>query len=391
MSDIKVLLVDDDPNVLQGYQRNLRKRFDIETALCSEEALTAIHFLGPFAVIVSDMNMPRQNGIQLMQKLIQQSPDSVRIMLTGNADQQTATDAINVGKVFRFLNKPCQVELLGDAIQAAIEHYRRVVAEREILRETVQGSIRMLTEVLSVVNPVAFGRASRVHQLVKELLKHVDVDQPWECEMAAMLSQVGCVSVPADTLYKSHHGKPLTQQEVHLLAGRYQLAFELISQVPRLENVARIVELQDDRYLVEEPSRPVPLSAHLLRVAREFDSLMQEDHDEQLALARLEYEAGDYSPEALAALRSVVAERPGSTIHMVSITALQDGWNLAADITTQEGFLLVKKGQLVTSALRARLVYHLQNGTITEPVAVEVPSDISVPPSPEKELALSAS
>jgi response regulator RpfG family c-di-GMP phosphodiesterase len=385
MSDIKVLLVDDDPNVLQGYQRNLRKRFDIETALCSEEALTAIHFLGPFAVIVSDMNMPRQNGLQLLQKLIQQSPDSVRIMLTGNADQQTATDAINVGKVFRFLSKPCQVELLADAIQAAIDHYRRTIAEREILRETVQGSIRMLTEVLSVVNPVAFGRASRLHQLVKELLKHVDVDQPWECEMAAMLSQVGCVSVPPETLYKSHHGRPLSLQEVHLLAGRYQLAFELISQVPRLENVARIVELQDDRYLVEEPSEPMPLAAHLLRVARDFDTLMREDQDEQLALARLEYEANDYSPEALAALRFVVAERPGSSIHMVCIPALQDGWNLAADITTREGLLLVKKGQVVTSALRARLANHLQNGTITEPVAVEVPSDLALAPSLEEE------
>jgi len=115
---VKILLVDDDPNVLKGHERRLRKRFDIETVFCSEEALTAVNFLGPFAVIVSDMNMPRVNGIQLLKQFYEEAPESVRIMLTGNADQQTASDAINEGHVFRFLSKPCDSEELATAIEA---------------------------------------------------------------------------------------------------------------------------------------------------------------------------------------------------------------------------------------------------------------------------------
>ncbi len=72
----RVLLVDDDPNVLKAYERRLRRRFDVETALCSEEGVTAVNFLGPFAVIVSDMTMPRENGAGFLARMLSLSPDT---------------------------------------------------------------------------------------------------------------------------------------------------------------------------------------------------------------------------------------------------------------------------------------------------------------------------
>src|SRR5947209_3169648 len=95
-----ILFVDDDSNLLAGYQRNLRKGFRIDTAASGPQALTMLTAQGPYAVIVSDMRMPQMDGVQFLSKAKSVSPRSVRIMLTGNADQKTAIEAVNEGYVF---------------------------------------------------------------------------------------------------------------------------------------------------------------------------------------------------------------------------------------------------------------------------------------------------
>jgi len=388
MGSQKVLLVDDDPNVLRGYQRSLRKQFEIETALCSEEALTAVNFLGPFAVIISDMNMPRENGVQLLQRFLKESPDSVRIMLTGNADQQTASDAINKSRVFRFMNKPCKSAELGEAIAAGIEHHRLITAERELLTQTVHGSIHMLTEILSAVNPVAFGRAARLRRLVAELARLADVEHPWECEIAAMLSQVGCVNVPVEVLEKAEQGDALTAEEIASLAGRYQFACDLITQIPRLENVAQIVAQQDEQFAAGLAAEVITLPAHLLHIARHYDSLLQKQLDEQLALAQLTQQAANYHPDALEALRQLVEKQPEYEPREVTVADLQEGWLLASDVKMTDGRLLVKAGQDVTTSLLMRLTNYSQGAKIEEPLTVLIPIVLEDTDLPVEPLAL---
>lgn len=113
---------------------------------------------GPFAVVVSDMRMPRVDGAQFLARVEEASPDSVRIMLTGNADQEAAVRAINEGHIFRFLNKPCRPQLLVGTIAMGIRQYRLQTAERELLEKTFSGGIRLLSDVLAIASPDAFGR-----------------------------------------------------------------------------------------------------------------------------------------------------------------------------------------------------------------------------------------
>jgi len=115
----KILLVDDEANVLEAIQRQLRNRFDIKTAQSGEEALEVLRTSGPFSIIVSDMRMPGMDGVQLLTLVKDMYPDMVRIMLTGNADQETAAEAVNAGQIFRFLNKPCSTATLATALALA--------------------------------------------------------------------------------------------------------------------------------------------------------------------------------------------------------------------------------------------------------------------------------
>jgi len=143
----KILIVDDDPNILHGYQRSLRKRFDLTTALDGPSALSKIELDGPFAVVVSDMRMPGMDGLELLMRLKSLQPDTVRIMLTGNADQKTAVDAVNQGEVFRFLTKPCDSHNLASAIDAGLALFNQIADERAVQEHNSQ-EVRLLSDKL---------------------------------------------------------------------------------------------------------------------------------------------------------------------------------------------------------------------------------------------------
>ncbi len=129
---MKILCVDDDPNILEACQRNFRKRFSIDTALGGKPALALMESNGPYAVIVADMQMPGMNGVEFLTQAQRKAPDTVRIMLTGNADQKTAVDAVNKGHVYQFLNKPCPPEMFGMALGNGVRQYQLITAEREL-------------------------------------------------------------------------------------------------------------------------------------------------------------------------------------------------------------------------------------------------------------------
>jgi DNA-binding NtrC family response regulator len=91
----QILLVDDDRDILDGYRRTLRGEFLIDVAQSGQEALGLIDTKGPYAVVISDMRMPGMDGIELLRRVKSAAPETVRVMLTGNAETETAIEAIN--------------------------------------------------------------------------------------------------------------------------------------------------------------------------------------------------------------------------------------------------------------------------------------------------------
>lgn len=131
----KVLLVDDDDRVLQGLARNLRGRFGVLTANSGDQALKMAEIDADIAVIVADMRMPGMTGIELLTNMMTSSPDTVRLMLTGDTDLDTAARAINEGNIFKFLTKPCSPDVLVGAISEGVEEYGKIVRQRELEQE----------------------------------------------------------------------------------------------------------------------------------------------------------------------------------------------------------------------------------------------------------------
>jgi response regulator RpfG family c-di-GMP phosphodiesterase len=379
----KILFVDDEINILQAYQRSLRKEFQIETATSGEEALAMIERDGPYTVIVSDMRMPNMDGVQFLSLAKEKAPESVRIMLTGNADQQTAMEAVNEGHIFRFLTKPCASETLSKSLRAGIEQYRLIRAEKELLENTLGGSIKTLTEVLSLTNPTAFGRASRVHALVRHLVEVLKVENAWQVEIAAMLSQVGCITVPEKVLSKVYLGTTLTGDELRMLQAHPKVGSDLITRIPRLEPVAEIIAFQEKRFNGsglpgdEKRGEEIPEGARILKVALDFDKLVQSNMGNSEAYQEITRRHDWYDSRVIEALQTVINTRLDVMFEVRYVMAkdIVPSMILADDLYSMMGYLMVAKGQELTDSYCIRLMNLVQLGVVEEPVKVLVAKD----------------
>jgi len=365
----RVLLVDDEPAVLDGYRRQLRREFDLITANSGDEALTILKATDPdrpIEVIVSDQRMPEMDGITLLRHTATISPDTVRVMLTGESGQLTAIQAVNEGAVFRFLNKPCDPETLRAAIEAAVKQHRLVTAERDLLGKTVGGAIHVLTDVLSLVNPSAFGQASRARRIVRYITAHLDTDEAREIELAAMLSQLGCVTIPQQTLERAVLGEPLGPEQQRMYASHPSIGAELVGKIPRLESLAAMIEHQNDDYdrSGTDPGSvarrsAIPLGARILRVALDFERLVHRGVTPPAAYQQLRAYTGRYDDRVLAALEESLDDMEAVLTVTILVTALEPGMVIAEDLVTQRGAILMTSGQEVSTAALNRVLNFL--------------------------------
>lgn len=357
----KILFVDDEPNVLAAYERQLRKRYTIETATSGDVGLTALAERGPFAVIVSDLRMPGIDGVQFLARVRERHPESVRLLLTGYADIQHAMDAVNQGSLFRFLTKPCPHEMLCGALDAAIAQYRLITAERELLDKTLRGSLQVLGEVLALANPTAFGRALRAQQLIRELGEVIEGARGWEVDVAAVLSQLGCIAVPEAVLTAASRGAELRPDERKQMETHPGVARDLLKPIPRLDQVVQIIAYQDKPFVasarpsLEKCGKEIPLGARLLKVVLDFDALLTRGVPRSQAVSHLESRTGEYDPDVLAALAFIIRRASAVEIREVTILELLPGMVLAEDLYSDVGVLLLSKGNPITGTLKRRL------------------------------------
>ncbi|MEW6517270.1 MAG: response regulator [candidate division FCPU426 bacterium] len=377
----QVLFVDDDENLLAGYQRNLRKSFALATAPGGAEALALTEREGPFAVVVSDMRMPGMDGVQFLAQMRERYPDTVRIMLTGQADLDDAVQAVNEGNIFRFLTKPCDAPLLAKAVTAALEQNRLITAERELLEKTLNGSVKLLVDVLSLANPEAFSRAERLRRLIKEICAAHNLGQVWQFELSAQLSQLGCITLPVTLLQRYHAGLSLSEEEQKQLASVPAIGRDLLINIPRLEPIAQMISgssgspasLSKAGEWTQLP--PVELGSLLLRTVLAYDDLVtREKQAPAQAVVRLLQQPDVYPVSAAEALRAANAQKASVVKHRKDVFTLTTEMVLAEDIRTRNGVFLAPAGREVTATLIKFIENYAYRGEIEPEVAVFLPA-----------------
>jgi CheY-like chemotaxis protein len=382
---IRILMVDDEPNVLDGYRRALHGRLRVVTAGSGAAGLVevaqAIEQGTPFPVVVSDMMMPVMNGAEFLGRARALDPDAIQLLLSGQADLESTIAAVNGGNLFRFLTKPCATPDLEYALTAAVEQHRLIFAERALLERTLGGAVEVLTELLSMSSPEAFTRTERVRVLVEAMAATLDIDD-WRLRLAAMLSQVGCVVVPPDVLHRARTGGELTDDERDVYYAHPRTAQRLLERIPRLEDVALWVGDQPVRPLAPSQPQPWPttepsltdpdLARLVFDAALSYLATLDASATPSLALRQLTT-SGEHPKLVLDALKMAAAGlAPQMVRQELTVEQLKPGMLLNDDVETLTGMTLVRKGERVTEAVAMRLSNFAHTAGIREPIMVLV-------------------
>jgi response regulator RpfG family c-di-GMP phosphodiesterase len=371
----KVLCVDDEARVVEGLALHLRREFEVLTALNGAEALERLRTAGGAAVVVSDMRMPGMDGAALLANVKDLYPDTTRILLTGDPGRDAVVSGVNKGQIFRFLTKPCPTGELVACVRAGVEQHRLVTAERVLLQQTLIGCIHTLTDVLALANPVAFGRASRLRQQVMAFAEHLGVAQGfWELEAAAMLSQIGYLSLPEELVEKIYFGHSLSDDEQALANGVAAVARRLLAKVPRLEPVLQILEaLASDSRRSTLAEDSLGKGARILALVNEFDTLTSHGHSAEVAAQMLECHADRFGTALVREFVAHVGSVSGDQqVVQIPLRSVRPGMTILQDVRTEQGTLLVARGFAVTERFTER-IRNFGAALLSTPIAVQMP------------------
>ncbi len=317
MTDLKphILVIDDDEILLASMRRQFVGRFNVVTAPGGQRAIDEVKAAhrrrDPFAVVVCDMRMPEMDGIQTLRHISEIAPGTISLMLTGNADQATAADAINSGHVFKFFSKPCAIHVLEEGINEAVRKYRADLAEQDLLEKTLAGSIKVLIDLISTNTPAISSHARRIREFTRQLVAHEVVPAHWQLDIAASLALIGQLSLPVELLHRHRQGLPLSEEEREQFCHAPQTARNLIANIPRLGKVAEVVYLQDrgfdgSGFPANGPlGGDIPKDARILKIIKDLAEATEMFGAPDLrAFAVLESRASHYDPELLQSVKA---------------------------------------------------------------------------------------
>jgi response regulator RpfG family c-di-GMP phosphodiesterase len=378
MNEVKrprVLCVDDEPRVVEGLVLHLRKDYDVHTALNGEQALQKLRSIGGAAVIVSDMRMPTMDGATLLNRVMASFPDTTRILLTGEAGRDAAVHAVNKGQIFRFLTKPCPPDQLRAAVEAGVIQFRLLQSEREMLQETVLGCIKALVDVLAIANPVAFGRATRVQRTAMAFAEALECKEFWQLEAAALLSQIGYLSLSADLVNKLYYGQPVTKDEAEQASSVPAVAIKLLEHIPRLEPVMQILSAvqYSDPQLARLGEGTIGLGARVLAIALEYDALTARGQTPEACLKALRDRPGRFGAALVEKFAAHVgAGAAPSNCHKLPLHSVRPGMIIEQDVRSHSGTLIVPRGFEVTPAFLEKIA-NFGVDLMAEKVDVRIP------------------
>ncbi len=371
----RVLCVDDEPRVVEAIALQLRKEYDVHSAFSADEALRKLREVKGFTVVLSDMRMPGMDGAALLERVHQLYPRVTRILLTGEPGRDVGVKAVNRAQIFRYLTKPCQTEELRAAIEAGLDQHRLLTAERAVLQETLLGLIAALVDMLAITNPVAFGRARRLKTLAMEFARTLGHEEFWQLEAAAMLSQIGYISLPVELSEKIYYGEALTPEEKVLAGGIERVSEQLLEHVPRLEPVMQVLMALTwtDEQIARLGEGTIGLATRILGLTLDYDTQVIRGIAAEEAVQHLRSSRARFGAELTEQFTGFVGTLSGGAdVQEMALRMVKPGMTILADVRTQLGTLLVPRGFEVTSRFLERIT-HFGADMLEKRVPVRVP------------------
>ena len=343
--DCTILVVDDTKANIDLLVELLGSSYEVSVALDGKMALDLVESDKPDLVLL-DIMMPEMDGYQVLERM--KRDEALRnipvIMISAIDEMKSVVRCIQNG-ADDYLVKPFDATLLKARIGACLERKHYHDLESEILEKTLSGSVRVLMEILSTVNPVAFSLTSNVRQCVRLMTKTLKLDKAWQFELAALLSQIGCVTIPPDAMEKYFKGRPLSESEKEMFA---------------------LVEKRDE----------VEIGSQMLKVAVDYSVSAQKGTPPKEILEKFRKSPTAYDPLLVDCLGSLDREKDKKKTGLISIEGLKNGMVIGENVLGKDKQLIASAGMEVTPAIRTRLMNFFRSGLIENqiPVILEQPN-----------------
>ena len=345
----KILFVDDEETILSGFELTLGRSFDVTVSASVTEALDIFKDQGPFAVVVSDFQMPVMTGAEFLQKIREQDKEVVTMLLTGAANFENVSETVHHGQIFRLLGKPCPPDNMKEHINAALRQYELIRAEKDMLEQTLNGAVRAMTSILAASKPLFFGRAQRVKEVAFNLAELLDVDDPWRLELAATFSYLGHVGLPDNIQEDVYKQNALPGEVREIMDGFPSFISGILGGIPRLADIPEIIKSIDSDYnpLVIDKTGIRKL-ASILRFARDYDHYASEGRSNAKIRELLASEEEKYLPGIISAFtKSYNISVEDDFIDMVDPKQLTKGMEINQDLRLPDETLIAPKGTIV--------------------------------------------
>ncbi|MGA1824051.1 MAG: HD domain-containing phosphohydrolase [bacterium] len=412
MASHSILIIDDEASILEGFQRIFAlEDYKLFIAQSADKGLEILKN-NPIDLIICDQKMPNMSGTEFFGKVSQLYPDIIRIILTGKIDLTSTIDAINKGKIYQYITKPCNKDDLKIIIKNALDRYDLMNVNKKLQQITqeqndqlknhnkvLEEKVRQRTEELDNLynqlkeNFIEFirvfmqllctfdrdigehcKRVAYISKLMGEkiVLSEFEMDQ---LETAALLHDIGLISIPNEIHNKSFSMMSFAAQEMYKLHP--VIGQSLFSSIESLNEVGTIIrghhEWYDGRgYPDKLKGENIPKLARIIRVADEYDHLknMQKDNKQPLSNNKCIFQLTKYKRTMLDAglvdtlincIQNHLSDEDIEDIAM-PLESLMPGMKISRPVINKDDIVLLEAESFLTDAhIKAIMTHRYHN------------------------------
>lgn len=392
-SAVTILCVDDEANILSALKRLFRPiGYQVLTALSGADGLKVLEEKG-VDLVISDMRMPEMDGAEFLERVATKWPGVVRILLTGHAELGSTIEAINKGRIYRYVSKPWEEMDLKLTIHSALEQ-RYLEQERrrlekltyiqneelQELNSLLEDKVALRTQELAKANetlqqnhiltikgysnliearePLLAGHSRRVADLSKRVAVKLGMNQQQvqDVTFAALLHDIGKIGLPDHLLTKPYD--TLGSEHLERVRAHTVIAQGILMAMESLQEVGSIIRSHHERY--DGTGYPdglkaqgIPIAARIIAVVNDYDAvkigtLTAEKLSEPKARRYVEERSGSwYDPNVVQqffAVLNEIGEKDTNQQWTLQSHELEKGMVLAKDLVAKDGILLLSKG-----------------------------------------------
>ncbi len=364
----EILIVDDVPENLKLLSEILKnKGFKVRSLPSGKLVMKSIENSMP-DIILLDVNMPEIDGYEVCREIKKYKPDLPVIFISAMSEIFDKVKGFEAGGV-DYIAKPFNIVEVYSRIMVHLELKNSRQEIKDMLSQTVAGSVKIITELLSASSPDVFAQASRLKKYAQNICFRMGIKESWKAELAALLSVAGYITVPENILKKKYSGQSMDINENMICDAAFELGANLLRNIPKMEETADIIcSLKSSGVKLNEKNEII---RDILKIIIEYDNYFITEKASENAMSKMHLKKGDYNINILSEFFDYLKSLALEKVKMIYCKDMKSGMILLEDIEIDGRTKVAVKNTVLNPHLINIIQYYASKGKIIEPLKIK--------------------